>query len=408
MPTPAAQPERLRPFEHTQPPTSWVVQRVLKRPLAPTEQEYHSLCTGLTQGDELMDAFVAAARQRGEVRYYWQQLNGITQGRITQTDIPELQALLHSAAHPPFAVDEALCEQAVQFIHRQGRMATDVLRDLSLMAGYLLSAFNQTLILTGDLDKGAASRLANTSDWWLKVTDPQSNRPFAPGFLASLQVRWIHAMVRQQVQQHPQWNGQRYGLPVNQVDMAATYFGFSLVMLLGLRRFGVWVSPSDSRAVMHLWKCIAWHMGVQERWLVDTELQAVVQLRHFMFTQTPPDETTRQLAGALATEPLLRRFTSLPTLRQRWYYWMHLSSTSWLLFGSGKFRQLGLKSPFGPWLKPLQLLPRLVRYYLHSAWASARHRQALYGRAQQVQAVAELHRNPAEVKQAMHPVNAGQ
>ncbi|MCG8392346.1 MAG: oxygenase MpaB family protein, partial [Pseudomonadales bacterium] len=50
------------------------------------------------------------------------------------------------------------------------------------------------------------------------------------------------------------WEDSKWGMALSQVDMVATYLGFCVVMLGGLRKMGVPVTPRESRAVMHLWK----------------------------------------------------------------------------------------------------------------------------------------------------------
>lgn len=400
-------PLRLRSFEDCQVHTPWLLRNLLGRGFAPSAQEYSRLETGLWQGDAPMDAFVDAVFRSGQPSVHWQQfqraLANLAPGVSSPvSEYPELQALLESARHLPFEVDWEKADRGARFIHGVGTLATDVLRDMALMGGYLMASFNQTLVLTGDLEKGAASRLANTSQWWLKVTNLQANRPGQTGFAATLRVRWIHAMVRRHVQALPEWNAATHGLPINQVDMAATYLGFSGVMLLGLRKSGIHVSKENSLAVMHLWKVIAWQMGVGQEWLVDTEAQALVSLRQFVMTHSPPDATTHALAKALAEEPLSRHYASLSSLRRRLAWLSHLSSSSWLL-GPSVLDKLGVSSPLGPWLKPLELAPKAGRFYLLGAHPGLRQRREYTGRKAQIRAVAEIHFDPGQVKKEAHP-----
>jgi len=187
--------------------------------------------------------------------------------------------------------------------------------------------------------------------------------------------------------------------------MAATYLGFSVVMLLGLRKMGIVVTPRDSRAVMQLWKLIGWQMGVKEEWLVDTETQALIALRQFLFTHSPPDESTHRLATALAGEPLSRNYTSLQTLRRHYAHQKHLSS-SWYLLGPRLFNKLGLRAPFGPFIALLSVPARALLHLLSRCvpGLSARHRKL--GRKSQEIAVAELQQRQAEQPIAPISINA--
>jgi hypothetical protein len=157
-------------------------------------------------------------------------------------------------------------------------------------------------------------------------------------------------------------------------------------MLVGLRKLGVLVPARASAAVMHLWKGIAWQMGVQLPWLVDTERQGLLLLRHCALTHGPPDETSWRLTAALAEEPLQRNYAFLPSLRRQWAYYFHLSSSAWLI-GPPFFRQLRLRSPTGPWLRLMHLPFSAALYYLGYLLPGREKR----GRNAQKQATAELH-----------------
>ncbi len=386
-------PSRLQSFEQCQIKTPLWLSLMLGRGLAPTRVEYEKLGRSLSHGDLQMDALIESTFEHGCVSEVFAQLNKQASSRsvvgfpcVTRL---EFESLIAHAEQPPFVVDWKLADEGAKFIHRTGTLATDVLRDMALMGGYLLASFNQTLVLTGEFERGAAARLGNTARWWLAVTQAGSNQTSGLGVQATLRVRWVHAMVRRHLKAHSQWDSQRHGLPINQADMAATYLGFSSVMLLGLRKSGIFVSPTQSRGVMHLWKIIAWQMGVASEWLVDTEAEAAVFFRHLMMTHTPPDDTSKRLAQALAQEPLLRQYGALQAARRRWAYWSHLSSSDWLL-GGAVLEKLGLTSPAGPWLKAAESLPRAAAFYVLSPLPAFRQHSVSSGRAAQCRAVERI------------------
>jgi len=400
-------PTRLRPFQLTQIKTPWPIRQLLGRPFAPTPEEYAKLHQGLFEGDPVMDRYIQSrieqSSEKPDWREFHQALHSPKPSEFQGSDA--LQTLLKSTCTNPTWVDRNLIEDGVQFIHSTGRAATDVLRDMALMGGYLMVAFNKTLILTGELEKGAAPRLASTAQWWLKVVNPNANCAGGPGALATLRVRWMHALVRHQLRNSPQWDSNQWGLPINQVDMAATYLGFSAVMLLGLRKMGIVVTPHNSRAVMQLWKLIGWQMGVREEWLVDTEQQALVKLRQFLFTHSPPDESTHRLASALAGEPLSRNYASLQTLRKHYAHQKHLSS-SWYLLGPRMFHKLGLRAPFGPFIALLAVPARVAHHALGRIIPGQWARLIRHGRKAQEIAVAELQQRQADQPNTPVSVNA--
>jgi hypothetical protein len=400
-------PSRLRAFAQTQINTPWWIQKLLGRAFAPTAAEYSQLQQGLFEGDRVMDAYVQARLAESPDKPDWREIHLALQSPDPSSfqGSAALHTLLQQAAALPAWVDTTLINEGAAFIHSTGRTATDVLRDMALMGGYLMVAFNKTLILTGELEKGAAPRLAGTAQWWLKVVSHNANLPGGAGLNATLRVRWVHALVRHQLKSSKQWDSEQWGLPINQVDMAATYLGFSAVMLLGLRKCGILVTPRNSRAVMQLWKLIGWQMGVKEEWLVDNEQQALVRLRQFLFTHSPPDESTHRLAAALAGEPLSRHYARHEDLRRQFAYLKHLSSSRYLL-GANMFRKLGLRSPAGALIALLHVPARAFVHLIMRSTKSLSQTQTRLGRQAQEHAVAELQQKTFPERKATISTNA--
>ncbi len=121
------------------------------------------------------------------------------------------------------------------FTHRLGVNNGFILRDLSLMVGYLYPGFNRPLILTGALKKHAGKRLAETTKWWVEITEIDGLKRFGSGFTSTIYVRFIHALVRHQLSRSEEWDTKKWGLPLNQFDLAMTNIAFSGVVLLGIR-----------------------------------------------------------------------------------------------------------------------------------------------------------------------------
>jgi hypothetical protein len=164
-------------------------------------------------------------------------------------------------------------------------------------------------------------------------------------------------MVRRHIAALPAWDADRDGVPVNQGDMHATYLAFSVLYLIGQRALGVVITPDEGRSVMHLWRYIAWLMGVEPRWLHDTEHAGRVALYQNLLSQAPPDDTSRQLGRALRDEPLVRYYPNLAWLRGRWNRAKDLSIAR-AFVGSRGMRALGLPAGVLPWYPLLTIGPR--------------------------------------------------
>lgn len=383
-------PKRVRPFEKTRTPTPGWLRRVLGRELAPSEREYREAGEALWHGDPLMDDWVDWMYRHGprEGRALFEQ--ALASGIDSLEAPPQpLRALFREVERRPDWLRPELLDEGARFIHGTGLTAPYVLRDLALMGGYMLSGFNQALVKTGALNKGASRRIAETGKWWVDCTEPGGLERHATGFETTLHVRMVHALVRRNLSLDPEWDMEQWGLPLSQIDMAATYLGFSVVMLGGLRKMGVPVTRRESQAVMHLWRYACWLMGVDEKWLVDTEREGIVLLHHTFMTQSRPDWTSRELARALAREPLERQYPRWRALRQRLAWRQHLSVSRYFL-GRNKMEQLGLPTNITPWYPLLTLPWRFISYSLQRMVPPLNRWQQRRGRTIQLDTLAAM------------------
>lgn len=320
----------------------------------PSEAEWNALGQALWRGDALADVVIAWMREQGREKAWPLMERGLAEG--PESLPPEAQALrafliAHQVA--PDWVDWARVKRGAQVMQGTGEHGMMVLRDAGLMAGYQAAAINQTLLKTGALERGAHRRIAETATWWLACTEEDGLKPGREGHRLTLHVRLMHALVRDQLSRAPSWDADWLGLPINQVDMQATYLAFSVVHLLGLRLTGMLFAQEDADAVMHLWRVMGWLVGVEDGLMCDDEATGRVLMYRNLITQAPPDETSALLGRALMNEPLSRRYPWASGLRGRIDRERHLSLVRWFLGPEG-MRNLGLPDR-APWY-PLMLL----------------------------------------------------
>lgn len=352
----------------------------------PTEDEWRALGEGLLAGDPLADQ-LAAWMQTSGMRQAWEQVNlAIEQGlHAVAKPSPELRAFFEHVEKRPDWVDEALMDHGARVSGLGGRAGMRGLAVTGLMAGYQLAAVNQTLLATGALEKGAARRIAETTKWWIDVTEPGAMARTGAGFKSTLRVRIIHAVVRAHVGRQPTWDWADLGIPVSQTDMQATYLGFSTVYLLALKLVGVPVSPADKAAVMHLWRYIAWVNGVDESRLHDLhegERSGLQLLYKNLLSQRMADADSARLAQALADEPLHRHYPRWGWLQGRVNRSMQLSLAR-LCMGNETLRALGLPVWTLPWYPVLMVLFNQTLHRLARALPGGETWLMQRGRAQQ-------------------------
>ncbi len=387
--TPAI-PSRARPYDKTQTPTPLWLRTILGRDMSPTLEEYENVTQALNTGDPGMDSMINWMYEFGpqEARKLYQQ--ALDHGIETIPNAPEpLRQFFESVDQDPAWLDRDLVEEGAHFIHSCGVECMYIMRDLALMGGYLFSGFNQSLVMTGALNKGASRRVAETAKWWLNCTEFKGLERFGPGYKSTLQVRLVHGLVRRSLQGRKEWDLDQWGVPLSQVDMVATYLSFSVIMLNGLRKLGIPVTPRESRAVTHLWGYACWLMGVEERWICLKEKEAIVLLNHTVMTQSRPDWTSKELGKALSLEPLERSYNSLSKLRRNFAYQQHLSISQYFL-GTKNMEKLGLSSDVYPWFPAITFAPRFANYSTQRFIPGLRIRQEKRGRKAQENALKEM------------------
>ncbi|MFS2124149.1 oxygenase MpaB family protein [Pseudomonas sp. Pseusp97] len=344
--------------------TAAPVKRFLKGPSEPDAATWQSIGESLTVGDAPMDALLEWMFEVGlgtGMRLYEQALS---RGIAATPEAPAaLKAFFAKAEALPEWVDTRLLDEGARACGLSGLTGMRVLRDLGLLAGYQASGINRTLVLTGALEKGPQRRIAETTKWWIDCTRPGGMARGAAGYRSTLHVRLVHALVRRRISQREDWDFAHYGLPVNQGDMHATYLAFSAIFLIGQRMLGVVVSRSEREAILHLWRYIAWLMGVEEHWLHASENEAIRALYHNLLSQAPPDDSSRALGSALVDEPLQRHYANFAWLRGRLNRAIHLSIASTFIDAQGR-RALGLPSGGLPWYPLLSAPPRYLFHRL--------------------------------------------
>jgi hypothetical protein len=256
----------------------------------------------LMQGDEPADTavkelFMSNRSHKDSFRL----MNAVlADGLIDHPEIPDsLSQLLKMAYQDPTWLDRKKMENGAKVCRRLGLDAFSVLGDLALLGGYSNPDISKPLTFTGALNgEQTFDRVGETSQFWYDVTRPQALNIGAKGFQNAVKVRMMHAMVRQRLLQHPKWDSEAWGLPINKADSLATNVGFSMVMIYGSKMLGYHLSNKEVEAVLHLWKYIGFLMGDDADWLPNTAEEGIQSLLLVTLSNNNiPDEASKKLAN---------------------------------------------------------------------------------------------------------------
>lgn len=211
-----------------------------------------------------------------------------------------LEQFLQEHRRLPEWTDRNLVEQA-QHLCRNNLVAGSVLLAVaSLPECYLDARGAPVLTSTGQLQQQPARRLRHTSHFVFSVCAPGGlfNQPHDDpsvvpvGIDKALTVRLMHALIRRftidgyclpeslyrdvehelgldEPQSFRDDGDEMIPVPINQEDQAFVSLTFSYVVVRGLERMGVKLTPQDRDAYVHLWNVVGHVMGLRRELMPD-------------------------------------------------------------------------------------------------------------------------------------------
>lgn len=259
-----------------------------------------AMADGLMRGDLLGDAVVAeffAARDEPGAMA-WSDVVGALENPPDDLP-PALAEFIAATSTPPDWFDPALAHAGAMAWWRFGSLQSSTLYQ-SLIYGYQARGFTRPLVETGRLATGTWDRVQSTARWVALATAPELMDVGNPGWVQTLRIRLVHAMVRYHLTEHQGWDTQSWGVPINQTYAQFTITaGFLALPLRIAGDFGLRYSRAEREAITHMWRWIGWVMGVDDDLLPRNFADAEEIDRIARAFQMEPDEQARTLVTAL-------------------------------------------------------------------------------------------------------------
>jgi hypothetical protein len=120
------------------------------------------------------------------------------------------------------------------------------------------------LATTGRLIDGARRRIDETGKWVRTATLPGAMRRGAPGYVATLQVRMLHAQMRRLARTRG-YDEAALGAPINQVDLARTWMDFTVTSYRAEALMGFDLNSTEQHSLYRYWWYIGHVLGVDPR-----------------------------------------------------------------------------------------------------------------------------------------------
>lgn len=315
--------------------------------------------------DEVGAALARAIRSKGDDQVTMAQFHqALAHGIDAVDDAPQaLRDFFAVVDDVPDWVDFDLVNEGARVYRSFGKNASDVLLQLSLIGGYQFGGPTDLLVATGALTGDATRRrLGETQKWGVAISNAEAMRRDGEGFQLTVHVRAMHALVNHHFASGDRWDTAKWGIPINQSDLASTLGLFNGVLLLGVRSLGVRVTAEESRAMMHLWKYVGWLMGVNEDWLCDTEREQHALNYHILLAQADVSEAGPQLANAILDAHYQLHIERFAGLRRK-YAAARMLSMLRMFIGKEGVHELGLPVRI-PWAVVGIIPLNLFSYYV--------------------------------------------
>ena len=284
--------------------------------LLPSDDIAAAFKAGLTEGDPVAELFVSetyhgdigARKARDLVE------EAMRTGIDNVAEAPEsMRALFDEFEQIPEWLDTELVEEGAA-VWRRWAYALGAVGNAGTMDTYTEGWLALPLSLSGGYAGARAlHRYMETSRWWIEVSKPGAI--LDPGSAArniSMHVRIMHVSVRARVKQHPEWDFDRWGLPISQSAMLLTLLGGSVAPALGLTLLGYLTSPREIRAVLHFNRYCGHLVGVR---CTDYFPQTAMDAWRILFMADSARSYDSADTGAELVESFVPAFAAKPTQR---------------------------------------------------------------------------------------------
>lgn len=256
-----------------------IVRKVTGAELFPTDEQARALTEDLFAGDPVAERFVAEVMHGPGGSAQGRALldRALTEGIDAVPEAPDsMRELFAEFDTVPEWVRPELVEQGAAIWRRWGTMLFSF-AGAETLEMYTESAVATPLSLAGGYaGNSALRRYLETCRFWMDVSQPNALlTPGSTGRATALKVRVMHVSVRARVAGHPEWDIDKWGLPISQTYQLLTLIAGSVTPGLGLWALGYQTTPSEIRALLHFQKYMGYLLGVRLQWHPETVVDSL-------------------------------------------------------------------------------------------------------------------------------------
>ena len=171
----------------------------------------------------------------------------------------------------------------------------------SLPSSYAAKKGVQVLHRTAYLAKRPNRRLFETAQFIVDVMSPGGLGRGGKGVRTAQKVRLMHAAIRHLIvnDKGSPWVVEELGVPINQEDLLGTLMTFTWLILDGLNKLGVKLSPLEQQSYLETWLVVGEVMGIEPQLLPRTVAEATAVTALIEKRQVADSPQGREMMAAL-------------------------------------------------------------------------------------------------------------
>ena len=243
------------------------------RDLFPTDDQIRTFAEDMFRSDPVAERFVDEVYgELGAPAARALLDKALTEGLDSIDNPPTaMKALFEEFETVPDWVDPAMIAEGEAIWRRWGTSLFSVAGGITLEM-YTEAAVATPLSLAGGYaGDNALRRFLETARFWIDVSEPDALlTPGSAGRATAMRVRVMHVWVRRTVAEHPEWDTERWGVPISQSYQLLTLLGGSVVPAMALWMVGVQTSLREIRVLLHYQRYLGHLLGVRTQWYPST------------------------------------------------------------------------------------------------------------------------------------------
>jgi len=253
------------------------------------------------RGDVLADATVAKVFKAGDTAAVAKLVSQLMRDDQQAGDLPA--PVIEYLATSATVIDRApeVASAGEQLFSEHGPEIMMLLCCYALPSSYAAKKGVQVLYRTAYLAKRPNRRLFETAQFIVDVLSPGGLGPGGRGLRAAQKVRLMHAAIRHLIRTDSRapWAIDELGVPINQEDLLGTLMTFTWLILDGLAKLGVTLTPREQESYLSAWLAVGELMGVEKTLMPRDVADARVTTELIERRQVAESSQGREMMAAL-------------------------------------------------------------------------------------------------------------